>query len=284
MRLQDVEKSHLDTAFTLGLLRGAVIALLMAAAAWPVAHLYSDARLIPIMLALSSAPIARSLYSPSMVHLYRTIDFRVSFIADFSGKIAAALICIGALYAGAGYWALVINPAASSILPTVLSYVLAPYRPRLSLEKVSAFSAFTGWFTSAQILAAFSWQYDRIFLGYHVDKAVLGRYGVASDFSVLPTQSLIGPAMRPVMAAFASIADDRLRLQSAFLRAARLTMIIAFPAGVGIALTADQIVSVVLGSQWARRRLTCAGCPWPSCSPPIISRSRRSVSSWTSRM
>ncbi|MGT2486453.1 lipopolysaccharide biosynthesis protein [Methylobacterium oryzae CBMB20] len=250
MRLQDVEKSHLDTAFTLGLLRGAVIALLMAAAAWPVAHLYSDARLIPIMLALSSAPIARSLYSPSMVHLYRTIDFRVSFIADFSGKIVAALICIGALYAGTGYWALVINPAASSILPTVLSYVLAPYRPRLSLEKVSAFSAFTGWFTSAQILAAFSWQYDRIFLGYHVDKAVLGRYGVASDFSVLPTQSLIGPAMRPVMAAFASIADDRLRLQSAFLRAARLTMIIAFPAGVGIALTADQIVSVVLGSQW----------------------------------
>ncbi|WCS24355.1 lipopolysaccharide biosynthesis protein [Methylobacterium sp. NMS14P] len=250
MRLPHVEKAHLDTAFTLGLLRGVVIALLLVAAAWPVARIYSDARLVPIMLVFSAAPIARSLYSPGMVHLYRNIDFRVAFIADFSGKVGAALICIGSLYAGAGYWALVINPAASAVLPTVLSYGLAPYRPRLSLEKVSAFSAFTGWFTSSQILAAFSWQYDRVFLGYHVDKAVLGRYGVASDFSVLPTQSLIGPAMRPVMAAFASIADDRLRLQSAFLRAARLTMIIAFPAGVGIALTADQIVSVVLGAQW----------------------------------
>ncbi len=251
LRLPKIEKSHLDTAFTLGLLRGGVIAVLMVAAAWPVAHIYGDARLIPITLALSSAPIARSLYSPAMVHLFRNIDFRASFLADFSGKAVAALISIGALYLGAGYWALVINPAASAILPTILSYVLAPYRPGLSLERLSAFSAFTGWFTSSQILAAFSWQYDRMFLGYHVDKAVLGRYGVASDFSVLPTQSVIGPAMRPVMAAFATIADDRLRLQSAFLKAARLTMIIALPAGVGIALTADQIVSVVLGSQWS---------------------------------
>lgn len=250
LRLQTIEKAHLDTAFTLGLLRGAVIAVLMVAAAWPAAHIYADARLIPIVLVLSLSPIARSLYSPGMVHLFRDINFRASFIADFIGKAIAALISIGVLYAGAGYWALVINPVASSILPTALSYILAPYSPRLSLEKLSAFSAFTGWFTSSQILAAFSWQYDRVFLGYHVEKAVLGRYGVASDFSVLPTQSLIGPAMRPVMAAFATIAEDRQRLQSAFLRAARLTMIIALPAGVGIALTADQIVSIVLGPQW----------------------------------
>ncbi|MBN4097516.1 MULTISPECIES: lipopolysaccharide biosynthesis protein [Methylobacterium] len=250
LRLQKIEKSHLDTAFTLGLLRGGVIAVLMMAAAWPVAHIYDDVRLIPITLALASAPIARSLYSPAMVHLFRKIDFRASFLADFSGKVAAALISIGSLYLGAGYWALVINPAASAILPTILSYVLAPYRPGLSLARLSAFSAFTGWFTSSQILAAFSWQFDRMFLGYHVDKAVLGRYGVASDFSVLPTQSVIGPAMRPVMAAFATMADDRLRLRAAFLKAARLTMIIALPAGVGIALTADQIVSVILGAQW----------------------------------
>jgi PST family polysaccharide transporter len=100
-------------------------------------------------------------------------------------------------------------------------------------------------------LAAVSWQYDRVFLGYHVEKSVLGRYGVASDFSVLPTQSLIGPAMRPVMAAFATISDDQERLQAAFLKAARLTMLIALPSGVGIALTADEIVHVVLGDQWS---------------------------------
>ncbi|WP_167494409.1 oligosaccharide flippase family protein, partial [Ectopseudomonas khazarica] len=80
---------------------------------------------------------------------------------------------------------------------------------------------------------------------------VLGRYSLASDFAVMPTQSLIGPAMRPVMAAFATMADDRKRLHLSFLKAARLTMFIALPAGIGIALTSEEIVSVFLGSQWS---------------------------------
>ena len=251
LRLPVIDKTHLDTAFTIGLLRSLVIALLMAVAAWPVAYIFQDDRLIPVVLVLALGPIARSLYSPAAVYFYRNIDFRITFTADFSGKVIATLIAFAALYAGAGYWTLVINPVLSSIIPTALTYILAPYRPRLSLERLSDFSSFTGWFTSSQILAAVSWQYDRVFLGYHVEKSVLGRYGVASDFSVLPTQSLIGPAMRPVMAAFATISDDQQRLQAAFLKAARLTMLIAFPSGVGIALTADQIVHVVLGDQWS---------------------------------
>ncbi|MCJ2055397.1 lipopolysaccharide biosynthesis protein [Methylobacterium sp. J-048] len=251
MRLPRIEKSHLDTAFTLGLLRGGVIAILMMLAAWPVAHIYDDSRLIALILVLALGPIARSLASPAMVHFFRDLNFRVSFVTAFSGKIIAALISVATLYAGGGYWALVINPVVSIWIPTILSYVLAPYRPKLSLEKLRAFSAFTGWFTSAQILTAFSWQYDRIFLGYNVEKAVLGRYSLASDFSVMPTESLIGPAMRPVMAAFATMADDRRRLGLSFLKAARLTMFIALPAGIGIALTSDQIITVILGSQWS---------------------------------
>ncbi|MGD6613481.1 oligosaccharide flippase family protein, partial [Xanthomonas citri pv. citri] len=46
MRLQKIETSHLDTAFTLGLLRGGVIAILMMLAAWPMAHIYDDSRLV----------------------------------------------------------------------------------------------------------------------------------------------------------------------------------------------------------------------------------------------
>ena len=251
MRLRRIEPSHLDTAFTLGLLRGGIIAVMMMLAAWPVAHIYGDARLVVLILVLALGPITRSLYSPAMVTFFRDLDFRVSFITDFSGKIIAALLSVATLYAGGGYWALVVNPVVSSLMPTILSYVYAPYTPKLSLEKLRDFSAFTGWYTASQILSAFSWQYDRVFLGYNVEKAVLGRYSLASDFSVMPTQSLIGPAMRPVMAAFATMADDRRRLRLSFLKAARLTMFIALPAGIGIALTADQIVNVVLGSQWS---------------------------------
>ncbi|WP_019905978.1 lipopolysaccharide biosynthesis protein [Methylobacterium sp. 77] len=249
-RLRDLGKAHLDTAFTLGLARGGAVAILLVGAAWPIAMIYQDERLFWLIIVLALGPIARTLYSPAMVYFYRELDFRTAFIADFSGKLVASAMSVGVLAAGGGYWAIVVNIVASSVIPTILSYVFAPYRPATSLERLSDFASFTGWFTSSQIVAALNWQYDRVFLGYHLDKASLGRYTVASDFSVLPTQTIIGPAMRPVMAAFSKISHDPVRLRTAFLKASRLTMFIAAPAGIGIALTSDLIVTIILGTQW----------------------------------
>jgi len=68
--------------------------------------------------------------------------------------------------------------------------------------------------------------------------------------SVLPTQSLIGPAMQPVMAAFSRINENRERLRRAYSKASQSTMIVAAPACIGMSLTSDLIVDVLLGPQW----------------------------------
>jgi PST family polysaccharide transporter len=100
------------------------------------------------------------------------------------------------------------------------------------------------------VLAALNWQFDRILLGYFVTKSDLGKYTMATDLSVLPTQSLIGPAMQPVMAAFSRINDDPDRLRNAYLKASHFTMMLAAPACIGMSLTSDLIISVLLGSKW----------------------------------
>lgn len=271
-RLREVGKTHLDTAFTIGLMRGSAIGVLMTSAAWPVALVYQDPRLFWLILGLSLGPISRSLYSPAMVFCFRSLDFRTAFIADFIGKVLASTLSIGVLLMDGGYWAIVVSAVGSSLIPTLLSYILAPYRPAASLARLSDFTAFTGWFTASQILGAVNWQYDRVLLGFHLDKASLGRYTVAGDFAVLPTQSIIGPAMRPVLAAFSTIVGNTDRLRSAYLKAARLTMLTAVPAGLGIALTSDLIVAIVLGPQWMEAAhyltwLALAVIPTAYCQP-----------------
>jgi PST family polysaccharide transporter len=144
----------------------------------------------------------------------------------------------------------VANSISSPVAAMVISYFLAPYRPTLSLAKLTEFWTFLGWLSMAQFVAALSWQFDRILLGYFTNKSDLGRYAMASDLSVLPTQSLIGPAMQPVMAAFAMINDDPARLRNAYSKASRFTMVLAAPACVGMSLTSDLLVNVLLGSKW----------------------------------
>ena len=249
-RLKCVRKSHLDTAFTLGVLRGLLFSFVVLVAAWPFSRIYNDNRLITLVAAIAIGPIARSLYSPGMVKYVRQMSFRQIFIAELLGKITASIVAISLVYLGGGYWAIAASSISTPVATTSISYLLAPYRPALSLSKFREFSTFLGWFSTAQVVSALSWQFDRILLGYFISKSDLGQYTMASDLSVLPTQSLIGPAMQPLMAAFSRINDDRERLRNAYLKASRLTMLIAAPACIGMSLTSDMIVDVLLGSKW----------------------------------
>jgi O-antigen/teichoic acid export membrane protein len=248
--LKRVTKSHLDTAFTLGVLRGLLLSFVVLVAAWPFARIYNDDRLHILVAALAIAPMARSLYSPGMVTYIRQMRFRQVFIAELVGKIIASIVAISIAFLGAGYWAIAANSVVASIAITLLSYWIAPYRPTLSLSRFSEFSTFLGWFSTAQIFSALSWQFDRILLGYSVTKSALGQYTMATDLSVLPTQSLIGPAMQPLMAAFSRIKDNRERLRSAYLKASRFTMMLAAPTCIGMSLTSDMIIDVLLGAKW----------------------------------
>jgi O-antigen/teichoic acid export membrane protein len=249
-RLKRVTKAHLDTAFTLGALRGLLLSFVVLLTAWPFAHIYNDNRLITLIAVLTAAPIARSLYSPRMVKYVRQLSFRQGFVAEFLGKIIASVVAISVAYLGGGYWAIAAGTISAPVANTAITYFLAPYRPKLSLSMFSEFSTFLGWFSTAQVASTLSWQLDRVLLGYYLTKSDLGQYTMASDLSVLPTQSMIGPAMQPLIAAFSRIHDDRERIRSAYLKASRFTMLLAAPTCVGMSLTSDMIVQVLLGSKW----------------------------------
>ncbi len=250
VRLPTIDKSHLDTGFTVGLMRGAVMGTILLAAAWPYSWINHDSHLVVLVAVLSLGPISRGLTSPAMVNFARQLGFRQTFILESSGKLVAAIIAMLVVLSGGAYWAIVANFVIASFASTVVSYILAPYRPAFSLARLPDFAGFIGWFSSAQLVSALNWQFDRFLIGALADRPTLGRYAVASDVAVIPTQSLIGPALQPVMAAFSQINADRARVCHAFLKATRFAMLISAPACVGISLTADLATDLLLGAKW----------------------------------
>ncbi len=249
-RIPSLERSHLDTAFTLGILRSLVLAGVILALAWPFAVAYQDERLAPLLLALTIAPIARGLFNPAMARYYRAMSFRPFFVGQIVGKVLGVIISLYVAFAGGDYWAIVAGSLASSVGTTTVSYLQAPYLPRLSLREFRAFTSFLSWFSLSQLVSAISWQIDRALLGMFAPRDDLGRYAVASDLAVLPTQSIIGPSMQPVMSAFSQIQDDPDRLRRAFLKASQYTILLAAPAAVLLATLAQLLVSVLFEPEW----------------------------------
>lgn len=250
VRLPTIDKSHLDTGFTLSIMRSGVIVIAVMAATWPFAAFNHDTELIPIVACLAIGPIVRGFFSPAMVHFARNLGFWQTFVMEVSGKLVAFAAAIATVLAGGTYWAIVVNFVTSYTTSTIVSYLLAPYRPALSLARFRDFAGFVGWYSAAQVVSALNWQFDRVMIGALSAKAALGRYAVASDVATLPTQSLIGPALQPVMAAFSMIGSDHERLRLAFLKAARFAMVVSVPTCLGLSLTADLATTLLLGAQW----------------------------------
>jgi len=250
VRLEKVDPEHLDTGFTLGAIRSGVVALVVLIVIWPFSVLNGEPRLVPLILFIVTGSIAKGFVSPAMVHFARKLGFLQTFMMELGGKICAFLAAMILLYVGATYWAIAANYVAAAIAATLISYILAPYRPRFSLRRLNDFAAFVGWYSAAQLVSALNWQFDRLLIGMGADKASLGRYAIASDLATMPTQSLIGPALQSVMAAFSLIRNDRERLKQAFLKAARFAMLISVPACVGISLTSDLATALLLGPKW----------------------------------
>jgi lipopolysaccharide exporter len=248
--LQKLEKSHLDTGFTLGALRSLVVAAVVLIGAFPFSYLYQDSRLIVLIAVLAISPIARGMLNPNLVRFARNMRFRPSFITEFSGKLCGMAAAITIVLAGGGYWAIAANTVVPPVVSTIVSYLLAPYRPSITLSRMDDFAGYIGWFTGAQILVAVNWQFERLVLGRFIDKASLGRYALASDLAMFPSQAIVGPAMHSVLAAFSRISSEKDRLKPAFLKASGLAMLVVTPMCVGIAVTGDLIVRLLLGAKW----------------------------------
>ncbi|CDZ64486.1 oligosaccharide flippase family protein [Neorhizobium galegae] len=251
VRLPVLDKSHLDTGFTLGVLRSSVIAVIFLVATWPYSLVNGNPLLVPVIAAMALGPIAKGFMSPAMVHFARALEFRPTFAIETISKLCAFVAAVATVAAGGGYWAIVVNFVTTAFVATVASYAVAPYRPAFSLNRLSDFAGFIGWFSSAQLVSALNWQFDRFLIGSAGNSAMLGRYAVASDIAVIPTQSIIGPALQPVMAAFSQISSNADRMRTAFLKASRFAMLISLPVCVGLSLTADLVTAILLGAQWS---------------------------------
>jgi PST family polysaccharide transporter len=247
---RDLGPRDIDAAFTLGLMRGSLVALALLLLAWPVARLYADPRLAPMIAALALAPFAAGLASPMMVHFLRRVDYGPSVRNQLVSRAAAFAAALAVALITQSYWAQVAGLVAAPVALTLASYVSAPYRPRLTLTGIRSILAFAGWITASRIVNALNQQGDRFFLGGILGKEGLGFYAVGSDMSSSISYSMSNPLLQTLFAGFSRISDQAERMRRAFLRGQQVMAAFLLPLGVGLAVLARPIVTLLLGPKW----------------------------------
>lgn len=258
VNVDELTRPMLDTAYTISLLRGMFVAVICLAIAFPYALYAGDPRLFWIVIALSLAPSVRGLVSPALVTFVRKIDFRREFAIDVIGKLATAAVAITVALATRSYWAIVAGTVAGPVAMLAASFLLAPYRPRLTLSEWKVFSNLIGWNSVSQLFMAVNWQVDRLLLGRFAARSDMGRYTIANDLAAVPYQALVVPLVRPLLAGFSPVISEPERLRAAYLKSMSTVFSIVAPVLVLMALFSDIIVRILLGPKWQETGLIIA--------------------------
>lgn len=249
IRLPEISVRAYNTAFTLGFIRGLLVAAIMATLSYPLSLFYGDERLVPLICALALAPAMRGMGSPRMARFEKEMDFRRRGVIELIGKSIAAVIAIAIAVATGSYWAIAASTITAPTVMMIVSYIMAPMLPRLTLADWPLFADMIGWNFASQILAAINWQIDRILLPRYIDTASFGRFTAANDLASLPFQAIAAPAAGPLMAAFVN-AKESGNLREAYLKSSSGLFLVLAPVLCFMAFLSGPVIRVLLGPKW----------------------------------
>jgi O-antigen/teichoic acid export membrane protein len=249
LRAADPTPDYYDTSFTLGVMRASVLAIVVIALAWPVGAFYEEPRLPLLIVVLTLAPIMRSLISPRMADFARIYNMWPDMTINLMGKAGGFFIVLCVAVTTRSYWAIALGTISTPLIMTMMSYIKAPYRPRLSLARWHDFADIVGWHSLNQLFSAISFQIDRILLGRTLSTDVLGRYAMASDLAGVPIQGVLSPLMTPLTVAMTKATTPE-QQQRAWVRMLNTLLCLMGAILLGISTLAGPIVQFLLGETW----------------------------------
>jgi O-antigen/teichoic acid export membrane protein len=138
------------------------------------------------------------------------------------------------------------------IAPFIVSYLIHPYRPRLSsdLGKAKELFVFGKWILGSSILVFLITQGDSIFVGKMLGVTALGFYQLAYRISNMPTTEITHVISRVTFPAYSKLQDNISNLRVAYLKVLQVTAFLSFPIAGLIFVLAPDFTMIFLGAKW----------------------------------
>lgn len=250
LRMKAPEREHLDTAWTIQLLLFSGLGLVVAALAPLAARFYDEPALAAVIAVIASRFLFLGLVNIGIVDFDRNLDFGRDLRMRVGARLASFAVTVAAAVLLRSYWALVIGLVLQSGLLCLASYVMHPFRPRLSLARRADLLGVSIWMFLNYAAQIFHHQVERLVIGRFAAMHLVGLYSVSKDLSSIFTQEIATALNRVTYVTTARtgrpLSEDSGRVA---VMLGTYAMISA-PLGLGLAATAEATVAVLLGSQW----------------------------------
>jgi O-antigen/teichoic acid export membrane protein len=240
------------TAFWITIASGIVFTVLGVLLSGPVANLYREPEVAPLLAVLSFSFILTAVGATQQSLLLREMNFARLETLTVVGTLAGTAAAVAIAAYGGGAWAIIGQQLATAVVTSALMWRASSWRPRLMFSRESAHFLvnFSGYLVGHRLMYYLHQNADRFLIGRFLGTAALGAYAVAYNVMLAPAARIAGPIQRVLAPAFSRMQDEPERIAAAWARVTRLVGMIAIPGLVGVVVVAPDLVPVVLGEQW----------------------------------
>ncbi|MBK1682246.1 oligosaccharide flippase family protein [Rhodoferax fermentans] len=250
LRKGAVSQAEIDSAWTLRLLEGCAVGLLLLGVAHPSALYFKEPRVEAVMWVLAACMVISSASNIGFTLAQKEFNFSLQFRHNLICKSIGVVATIAAAFLLRDYRALVIGVVTGYVSGCIMSYVMHPYRPRWNTTQIGEIWAVTKWLMLAGLGGFLLRKSDELIAARIGTTGEYGLYNVGADLGQLPTGEL-GPAMlRAFLPVLSSIQDDLARTNQAVIKTLSAVNTITLPVGLGFAAVATPATVLLLGAQW----------------------------------
>src|SRR5690606_13257334 len=121
---------------------------------------------------------------------------------------------------------------------------------RISFLHVRDLFSFSVWLTFCQAINNLNWMLDTLLIVKFLGPTALGVYSIGNRFASMPTCEFTQPLGGTFLPTLSKIRENPKHLRRAYQRAQTLMTAIALPLGMGMAITGDLLIPLVLGEKW----------------------------------
>ena len=245
-----VGRPHYDSAWTLQVIEGLAKTGLLICIAPSLAAYYGDPRVETLVYIIALRPGIEGFENIGQVDFRRQLHFAKDFRYWIYRRLLSFVLSIGIVLWLRNYIALATAAPVTGIATVVLSFIMSSYRPHFTLSRVGEIWAFSKWWLLFGSVRFFGNRGEEFILGGLTTPQVVGGYVVAGDFTRLLTQESVLPALRALTPSYAKLSDNAPQLLRAFRLSFGVLVTISLAVGIGTSVVAEDLVLVVLGTQW----------------------------------
>lgn len=241
-----------STVFYFNLAIGVVMYLGMYFSAPFIAEFYSQPILTDVTRIISFNLLINSINVVQRAKLTINLNFKNQAIASISSMVVGGVVGLYMAFNGYGVWSLVFQSVISSIVSTVILWILAHWVPSwsFSLDSFKSLFGYGSKILLAQLSHTTFTNLYNVIIGKVYKSSDLGFFNRGQSMALIIPNNLANIIGRVFFPSICRVSNDENELKSIYYKYLNIASFVIMPLMTGLSVLAGSLVYIILGEKW----------------------------------